>query len=83
VREIRLRTIDKGVPHVVHLCFKSKRRRPRDGGTARFDVTGVLARQRAEGLWDGGAVTVAISTIGADVEGGATYLTVESAALIP
>jgi hypothetical protein len=42
-----------------------------------------LARQRAEGLWDGGAVTVAISTIGADVEGGATYLTVESAALIP
>ena len=53
------------------------------GGTARFDVTGILARQRAEGLWDGGAVTVTISTIGADVKGGATYLTIESAALIP
>jgi tyrosinase len=42
--------------------------------TARFDVTEVLQQQLARGLWDGGAVTVTISTIGADAPSPVTYL---------
>jgi tyrosinase len=53
------------------------------GATARFDVTEILRRQRAEGLWTGGPVTVTISTVGADTAGSATYLTLESAAITP
>ena len=50
---------------------------------ARFDVTDILLSQHATGLWDGGAVTITISTIGADSPGDATYLTVASATLTP
>jgi tyrosinase len=53
------------------------------GATARFDVTEILRRQRAEGLWDGGPVSITISTIGADAAGSAIYLTLESASIVP
>jgi tyrosinase len=53
------------------------------GPTARFDVTNVLAQQRAKGLWDGRTITVTISTIGADAPGEAAYVTIESVALVP
>ena len=53
------------------------------GATAQFDVTAVLQRQRAKGQWDGGPVTLTISTIGADAPGTTEYITVESAAIIP
>lgn len=50
---------------------------------ARFDVTEVLQQQRAKSLWDGGAVTVTITTIGADRPGDVTYVTVASISLVP
>jgi tyrosinase len=53
------------------------------GAEARFDVSDVLLRQRAKGLWDGGAVTVTVSTIGADSPAPVTYVTIESIALVP
>ncbi len=53
------------------------------GAEARFDVTEVLQRQIAKGLWDGRAVTVTITTIGADQPGEIIYVTIESASLIP
>jgi tyrosinase len=53
------------------------------GAEARFDVSDVLLRQRAKGLWDGGAVTVTVSTIGADSPTPVTYVTIESIALVP
>jgi hypothetical protein len=53
------------------------------GAEARFDVTDVLQRQRGSGLWDGDAVSVTISTIGADAPSPVTYVTIESVSLIP
>ena len=50
---------------------------------ARFDITEVLQRQRANGQWDGGPVTVTISTIGAELPGAVTYVTIESVAIVP
>jgi tyrosinase len=40
----------------------------------RLDVTEVLQQQLAKGLWDGGPITVTISTIGADAPSPVTYL---------
>ena len=54
------------------------------GAEARFDVTDLLQRQRANGQWDGGAVSVTVSTIGADAPGaGITYVTIDSVTLAP
>ncbi len=53
------------------------------GSDVRFDVTDVLQRQRARGQWDGGAITVTISTIGADSPGAVTYVTVDGITLVP
>jgi tyrosinase len=53
------------------------------GPDARFDVTEVLQRQRAKGQWDGGAITVTISTIGVDSPAAVTYLTIDGVALVP
>ncbi len=54
------------------------------GAEARFDVTQLLQRQRANGQWDGGPISVTISTIGADAPGaGITYVTIESVTLSP
>jgi len=53
------------------------------GPDARFDVTEVLQRQRIKGQWDGGAITVTISTIGVDSAAPITYLTIDSVALVP
>jgi tyrosinase len=53
------------------------------GATAQFDVTDVLTQQRAKGLWTGGAVTITISTIGADTPGTITYITIDSASITP
>lgn len=50
---------------------------------AKFDVTDVLQRQRAKGLWDGGPISVTISTIGADAPSPVTYVTIESISLVP
>src|SRR5262249_54184959 len=43
-------------------------------GEFRFSVGEVLARQKAENLWDGGTITVTIATLGADVSKGHTYV---------
>jgi tyrosinase len=56
---------------------------PAPAAEARFDVGEVLRRQRAAGLWDGGAVSVTVTTIGADRPGTATYVTFERATLLP
>ncbi len=56
---------------------------PMPGAEARFDVTDALQQQRAKGLWDGGPVTVTITTIGADTPGNVTYITVASVSLVP
>lgn len=56
---------------------------PAPGVEARFDVTDVLQRQRAQGQWDGGPISVTISTIGADAPSPVTYVTIESIALVP
>jgi tyrosinase len=53
------------------------------GAEARFDVTNVLQQQRAKGQWDGGAISVTISTIGADAPSSVTYVTIESISLVP
>ena len=53
------------------------------GATVRFDVTEILRQQLAKGLWDGGEVTITISTIGADTPANVTYVTFESAAITP
>jgi tyrosinase len=49
----------------------------------RFDVSQVLERQRARGLWEGGAITVTVTTIGATSGGDTTYVSFESAVLTP
>lgn len=50
----------------------------------RFNVTNVLQRQRASGVWHGGPVTVTITTIGADTAGATiTYVTIGSVSLVP
>jgi len=53
------------------------------GATVRFDVTEILLQQRTKGQWDGGAVTITISTFGADTPGDITYVTIESATITP
>jgi tyrosinase len=58
-----------------------------DAGTpktdVRFNVADVLARQRAQGLWDGGAITVSVTTIGANAPADVTYVTFEGVTLSP
>jgi tyrosinase len=56
---------------------------PMPGAEVRFDVAELLAQQRARGLWDGGPVTVTVTTIGADTPGTITYVTVASVELVP
>ncbi len=51
--------------------------------SARFDVREILDHQRARGLWDGGPITVTITTLGADKPGDAVYVTFDGAALLP
>jgi len=54
------------------------------GAEARFDVTDILQRQRANGQWDGGPISVTISTISADAPGaGITYVSIDSVSLVP
>ena len=52
-------------------------------GEFRFSVAAVLARQKTENLWSGGAVTVTISTLGADRSAGQTYVTIGQVQLVP
>jgi tyrosinase len=56
---------------------------PMPGAEVRFDIAELLAQQRARGLWDGGPVTVTITTIGADTPGTVTYVTVANVELVP
>ena len=52
-------------------------------GEFRFDVTGILAKQKAEGLWDGKGVTVTVTTLGADQSQGRKYVSVGEVTLEP
>jgi tyrosinase len=52
-------------------------------GEFRFDVSAVLARQKAEHLWDGGPVTVTVTTLGADKSHGRKYVTIRQVQLVP
>ncbi|MBV8901074.1 MAG: tyrosinase family protein [Verrucomicrobia bacterium] len=52
-------------------------------GEFRFSVGDVLARQRAEGLWNGGPITVTISTLGSDRSRDRTYVTIGQVELVP
>jgi tyrosinase len=52
-------------------------------GEFRFAVGDVLAAQKAQGLWDGGAVTVTVTTLGADRSSGHTYVTIGQVELLP
>jgi|GEM_PF-1147891 len=52
-------------------------------GSFTFDVGSVLARQKTQGLWDGGAVTVTVTTLGADRSSGRTYVTIGQVQLLP
>ena len=54
-----------------------------DTGEFRFNVAGVLARQKADGLWRGGPVTVTIATLGADKTRGHTYVKIGQVQLLP
>ena len=56
---------------------------PAPAAEARFDVRQVLALQREKKLWDGGPVTVTITTIGAAAPGNFTYVSFEQARLVP
>ena len=47
----------------------------------RFDVTQVLQQQLAKGLWDGGPISVTISTIGADSPAPITYVEIAGISL--
>ncbi|MGY2049072.1 hypothetical protein [Methylobacterium sp. JK268] len=49
----------------------------------RYDVGAILAAQQARGLWDGGSITVTVTTIGAERAGEITDVTFESASLTP
>ena len=53
------------------------------GAKASFDIAGLLARQRSQGLWSGGSVTVTVATIGADKAAPVVYLKVESVEVVP
>lgn len=70
----RLMTPEEGEEHQNHAATEAE---------ARFDVTDVLKNQKAKGLWDGGAITVTITTIGADRPSDITYVTFDSVALEP
>ncbi|HYS48371.1 MAG TPA: tyrosinase family protein [Xanthobacteraceae bacterium] len=48
-----------------------------------FAVGEILARQKAENLWSGGAVTVTVTTLGADKSSGRTYVTIGEIELLP
>jgi tyrosinase len=52
-------------------------------GEFRFAVGEVLARQKAANLWDGGAVSVTVTTLGADRSQGRTYVTIGQIQLLP
>lgn len=50
---------------------------------ARFDITEVLEGQLRQGLWQGGTITVSITTVGADHPDGTTYLEIGSIEITP
>jgi tyrosinase len=52
-------------------------------GEFRFEVGDQLAQQRASNLWNGGPVTVTISTLGADRSRGRTYVRIGQVDLVP
>jgi tyrosinase len=52
-------------------------------GEFRFSVGDILARQKAENLWDGGDVSVTVTTLGADRSTGRTYVTIGQVELLP
>jgi tyrosinase len=52
-------------------------------GEFRFDVGDLLARQKADNLWDGGAITVTVATLGADKSRGRTYVSIGEVQLLP
>jgi tyrosinase len=52
-------------------------------GEFRFAVGEVLARQKAQKLWNGGPVTVTVTTLGADRSSGRTYVTIGQIDLVP
>jgi tyrosinase len=52
-------------------------------GEFRFAVGEVLARQNAQNLWNGGPITVTITTLGADRSRGRTYVTIGQVQLAP
>ena len=52
-------------------------------GEFRFAVGDLLARQKANNLWNGGPVTVTITTLGADKSRGRTYVRIGQVELLP
>jgi tyrosinase len=52
-------------------------------GEFRFAVGDILARQKAANLWNGGPITVTITTLGADRSQGNTYVTIGQVQLVP
>jgi tyrosinase len=52
-------------------------------GQFRFTVGPVLARQKARNLWNGGPLTVTVTTFGADRSSGRTYVTIGEVKLVP
>lgn len=52
-------------------------------GEFRFAVGDVLARQRAASLWNGGPITVTVTTLGADRSRGRTYVSIGQIQLLP
>jgi tyrosinase len=52
-------------------------------GEFRFAVADVLARQKAQHLWNGGSITVTVTTLGADRSRGRTYVSIGNVQLTP
>jgi tyrosinase len=52
-------------------------------GEFRFSVGEVLAREKEQNLWNGGPVTVTVTTLGADRSRGRTYVKIGQVQLLP
>jgi tyrosinase len=52
-------------------------------GQFRFTVGPVLARQKARNVWNGGPISVTVTTLGADRSSGRTYVTIGQVQLVP
>ena len=48
-----------------------------------FHVADLLARQRSAGIWDGGAISVAVTTLGVDGPTDKIYVTIEKVSIRP